>query len=241
MGQAAFQAAGTPVTSTGATSASWPSHQANDVGVLVIASRNQTISTPSGWTQFSNSPQGTGTAGVELSSAVAMFWRRAAGAAESAASIADSGVYQTAGIITVRGCPPTGDPFDVTAGSVTTPASTTITIPGGTTTVDNCLIVWAESWDLAAPGEPGTNSGVSNPSGVTNTARRLVSEGQVTSVGGGIAVWTGEVRTAGVFGALSSGQDTASLHGNVTAALISSGGPNTRSIQRNIGLGVFRA
>jgi hypothetical protein len=69
-----------------------------------------------------------------------VFWSRYNGT-QGAPTTSDSGDHQIAQITAWRGCITSGNPWDVTAGDVLAAASTAVSIPGATTTVNDCLIV----------------------------------------------------------------------------------------------------
>jgi hypothetical protein len=182
----AFQAAGTKVDSTGAVSPAWPAHQANDIALLVVETAGgepASLSAPQGFTGVTGSPQGDN---VDIGGTVlTVWWKRAASSSEAAPTVADSGDHTLAQIVTFRGAVTTGNPWDVTAGSATSgTGSTAFSIPGGTTTVANTLVVAliASSTSTAASG--WTNAAL------TGLAERTdVSSSQGN--GGGLATATG--------------------------------------------------
>src|SRR3989449_2996315 len=136
-----FQAAGTTQNGTAAVSPAWPAHAIDDLALLFIESDgNQpaTLSTPAGFAAVLNSPQTTGAACTGTTMNV--FWARATSTSMSAPTVADSGDHNYAQILTYRGVIKTGNPWDVTGGGVTTPASGSVTVTGVTTTVADTLI-----------------------------------------------------------------------------------------------------
>lgn len=211
-----FQAAGTAVEGLSAISPAWPTHQADDIGLMFVETANQAIGIiPSGWAHVLSSPQGTGTAGGTAATQLTVLWKRATSSSEAALSIGDSGNHQVAQILTFRGCITTGDPWDVTAGDVASTADTAVSIPGATTTVDECLIVLAVS--------NGTDISTAETSGWANAALANVLEradkNTTQGNGGGFGVATGEKATAGAFGATSATLVTSSVQGRLAIAL----------------------
>jgi putative pyrroloquinoline-quinone-binding quinoprotein len=217
-----FQAAGTAqngtVALTGATAVAWPTHQAEDIGLLIIQTNNQAVTlgtNAADWTQVTNSPQGTGTAGSAGATRLTVFWSRATSNAMGAVGINDSGDHQIAQIITFRGVTNTGNPFDVTAGNVASSASTAVSIPGATTTVANTLVVAivANATDTTTAQTSGwTNS---NLSSVTERADTQNTPG----FGGGFGVATGVKATAGAYGTTTATLATSSAQGRMSIAL----------------------
>jgi len=76
---AAYQAAGTAAAATNNITVAWPTHQIGDIGLLIVETANQavTLSTPAGFVEVTNSPQGTGTAGGTTATRLSVFWARA--------------------------------------------------------------------------------------------------------------------------------------------------------------------
>src|SRR5712691_6376584 len=81
-----FQAVGTAQSGTGALTGAgavaWPTHSAEDIGLLIIQTNNQAVTlgtNAADWTQVTNSPQGTGTTGTAgaLATRLTAFWSRA--------------------------------------------------------------------------------------------------------------------------------------------------------------------
>jgi hypothetical protein len=210
-----FQAAGTGVESITTASPAWPSHVAGDIALLFVEScggEPVTLSTPSGFQGVANSPQATGatTAGTQLS----VFWCRATSGAMANPVVADPGDHVWAVIVTFRGCVATGNPWDVTAGSVKASASTTTTFPGVTTTLPNCLIVLAASRDndlAAAAWSAPVNAALSSL-----TERQDL--GTALGNGGGTTVHTGGKAAAGATGTTTA-TVTSSINAMMTIAL----------------------
>jgi hypothetical protein len=212
-----FQAAGTPAGSSVDLTIAWPVHQADDIGLFVV----ETLSTdpaptaPTNWGEVADSPQAVpdlaGTAETRLST----FWKRAAGAAEADATITDVGNHQIGNILTFRGCIATGDPWDVTAGNHIETASTSVSVPGDTTTVADCLIVAA----CAA----GTDTADDQFSSFANADLTDVTEREdffaAVANGGGFGVATGVKASAGLFGATTATLATSALQARIMVAL----------------------
>jgi hypothetical protein len=213
-----FQAAGTAQAGTGTLSVAWPTHQAEDVGLLIIQTNNQAVTlgtNAADWTQVTNSPQGTGTAGTSGATRLTVFWSRATSSAMGAVGINDSGDHQIAQIITFRGVTNTGNPFDVTAGNVASSASTSVSIPGTTTTVGNTLVV--------AIVANATSTTTAQTSGWANSSLSSVTERADTNntvgFGGGFGVATGVKAAAGAYNATTATLATSSRQGRMSIAL----------------------
>jgi hypothetical protein len=165
----------------------------DDILVLFLETFSNQAITVAGWTEAGSSPQFTNdTVGTRLT----VFWKRA-GSSESAPTTSDSGDHQVGQIIAIRGCVATGDPFDVTGGSFSNTTSLNHNIPGVTTTMNNCLVLVAigMSQDLSTT---TTASGWSN-SNLANLTEQMDQTFSI-NLGGGFAVATGEMATAGATG-----------------------------------------
>src|SRR3990170_4788826 len=107
-----FTAAGTAAGSIGTLSVPWPTHQANDIGVLVMetTSVGTTLTTTSSeWTQFVNSPVTVGSPGTRLTA----YWARANTTAMANVSVNDGGDHQLGQVLCYRGCITSGTPYEV--------------------------------------------------------------------------------------------------------------------------------
>lgn len=193
-----FQAAGTALEGTGAVSPAWPTHQTDDIALLIVETSNEpvTLSTPAGFVEVADSPQSQGAGppfqvGIRLT----VFWARATSGAMATPTVADPGDHVRAQILTFRGCITAGNPWDVTAGDSSTQTAS-VNIPGDTTTVDRCLVVAmvGNTTDTTTPQTSGwTNGGLNN---VTEIADGNTDLG----FGGGFGVAVGEKALAGAYG-----------------------------------------
>jgi glycoprotein endo-alpha-1,2-mannosidase len=197
-----FVAAGSVKNGTGSVNTSLPSGiQTGDILLLFVETANQTssISNQNGgtWTQITNSPQGTGTAGSTSATRLTAFWSRYNGS-QGAPTVADSGNHQLTRIIAIRGAAVSGNPWDVTAGGVESTSDTSGSIPGATTTVGNCLVVTAIA--TSVPDASGTSNfsswANSNLASLTERTDNTVNSGN----GGGLAIATGVKAAAGAYG-----------------------------------------
>jgi hypothetical protein len=187
----------TAASNTDATTADWPAgHQADDIGLLVVETANQPVSTPAGWTALESG--GVGTAGSATATGLQTFWKRATSAAEANVTVANPGDHRRCRILVFRGCETSGNPFDVSdaAGDIT--STTARTIPGHITNVAECLVVLAISNATDITSNQTTASGFVNAD-LANIVR--VSTGNSASGnGGGYDIATGEKAVAGTFG-----------------------------------------
>jgi hypothetical protein len=164
---------------------------------------------PSGWALAVASVLSTGT-----TSKLSVLWRRAQ-AGDTAPSIADPGNHLLGRMIVVRGCAATGNPWDVAFFTTELAADTTVSIPGVTTTANDCLVLTAF----------GTGQDVASTAGATAWANATLDGGVVTEqmdnwvadgTGGGFAMASGEKATAGATGATTA---TLSLTANFKTLL----------------------
>jgi hypothetical protein len=207
---AGFSASGTGNITPGLP----PGIQAGDVLLLFVQSGNQTVSTPSGWSVMADSPQGTGTPGGATACAISVFWKRAA-VVEAAPTVTDPGDHALGQILAFRGCISSGNPWDVTSGDVLASQSTSVSIPGDTTTVANCLVVLvvANQTDTVTP----QTSGYANANLANLTERTDVNT--TAGTGAGFAVVTGEKAAAGAYAATTATLANASTQARMSIAL----------------------
>lgn len=206
--------------------------QNQDLLLCLVESANEAITTPSGYTQVANSPQSTGTAATAGGVRLGVFYKFTNGT-ESNLTVADTGNHTTAIIVAFRGVDPT-TPIHITAGRVDASATSALSWSAVTTTIDNCLIVncVALDKDLA---DTDTLSSAANASlaNVTERHDQTVASG----VGGGLAVITGELATAGSSGTTTATGDTSTTHAYITIALAPAPVPVFISTSSNITAG----
>lgn len=216
---ARVRSVGTAQSGTGGVTPGLPSgHVANDILLLFVRTANEPISAPTGYTQ-KGSTQGTGTAAGSAATSLQLFWKRDSGS-ESAPSVADSGNSTTAQIIAIAGCPTSGDPFDAIDGDVLASASTSVTIPGVTTTEDNALVLVAVANE--ADSATAQTSGWSN-----GTLKALIERADANTTsnnGGGFGVASARMPTAGATGTTSATLATSSVQARIVCAMKSADG-----------------
>ncbi len=185
-----------------------------DVELLLVETANEviTLTSAQNFVEVANSPQGTGTGGSAGSVRLGVYWR-AWSASNGAPVIADSGNHTFAAVLLFRNCSAVAAPT-VTAGD-TAASSTSVSIPGLTTTVDRSLIV-AICADAIDNPNPRT-SGVANAS-LSAVAKNL-DKGTAQAVGGGITVVTGLKATTGTVSATTGTLSSASAQARICLAL----------------------
>lgn len=184
-------------------------YQADDIWVLLCETSDQTVSTPTGFTELTGSPFGSGSATTRLT----VFWRRIT-SSESDIVIGDPGDHVLALFVALRGTKTTGDPFNVTSGGFQTPASTALTASGATTSVPNTLVLAAAS--------RSTDIGTSQFSNWENADLQGFAEirdfGTTAGNGGGVAFATGIKVTPGAYGNSTATVATSTTMGWTTIA-----------------------
>jgi len=217
-----FQAAGTAVGGTSTVNIDWPTHQADDIGLLTCETAGgqpATLTDPMTFLAVTNSPQATGvtTAGTQIT----VWWARAFNSTMPTVRVADAGDHTYCVITTYRGVINHGTPWDITAGSVKAGATTTTTFDAVTTTVPNTLIVNIASRD--------TDSAAAAWSGWTNATTGAPTEqfdaGTTSGNGGGIGIATAAWATTG-----SSGATTATVSSSINAEMTIALKPNPANI-----------
>jgi hypothetical protein len=108
--------------------------------------------------------------------------------------------HKYAVMLQLRGCENFGDPWNVYATTAKTSASTTMTAPSVTTTVDRCLII-----ATAAVGIDSNGARFSSESGSGYyDIRERVDNGTTDGDGGVIGIWSGFKELAGAVGTLTA-------------------------------------
>lgn len=214
-----YQAVGGAVNNATTVSPAWPAHAIDDIALLFVESGGGeavTLSVANGFAPVTNSPQatGAGTAGTRLT----VFWARATSTGMLAPTVsvpvvANSHIY--ARIVTYRNAINTGDPLNITGGGVKTPATTSVSVSGVTTTVPYTRIVQAVARDndsTAAAFSAETNANL------TGIAERT-DAGTTTGAGGGFVVWDGVMAPAGGTGITTATMTISSTNAFLTIAL----------------------
>lgn len=196
-----FQGIGSGSGNTGNLNVGWPTHQTDDIGILVVITANEAIADPAGsWTRLTSTPVSDGTPGAAGGLRLTAFWKRAASNAESVAAVLDSGSHQYGRIITVRGAATGNSPIDAETASIKTPASTASSIPGVTTAQGGNDVLYVSGRDYANVGAQGTNvEANANLTGLTKRA----DAGYALGFGGGLVFYTGNLAVAGPTGTLT--------------------------------------
>lgn len=172
----------------------WPVHQTGDIGLLYVESCNGaiTLSTAAGFVQVAQ--VGTGTADTADSTRLALYWVRCTSGNMSSPIVADAGDHTITRLVVVRGCIPTGNPWDVFSSDTQAGLDTTVEIPGLTTTVADALVIGAVA--------NGVNLGTDQVSAYVNASlaglSAVVGGNHTIGLGGGIDIVKGTRAVAGV-------------------------------------------
>ena len=175
---------------------------------------------PAGWAHVTGSPvtNATGPAAQQLT--LNVLWKRADGEEADPVVITETSgdrAHTVARILGVDGCITTGNPWDI-VDDATADSTTTHSIPGGTTTVAQCLI-------LAILGNTRNVNSTTNLSDwangdLVNVTERIDNTILVgTGNGGGFGAASGEKATAGAFGATTVTSVTATNGAYLVMAL----------------------
>lgn len=212
-----FQAAGASVESvSAAVSPAWPTHQANDIGFLLVESAGwfPRLTVLAGFQELACSPQKEGSHAATSATYFALYWKRATGAAEGAPTVEFLADHIRAKIITFRGCSATGKPFTDIEGSAI-PDNVTITWPGVTTVGADALIALFSTASTDSSSPQGSGYANANLANITERVDDFSSIG----AGSGFIVVTGEKAAAGATGNSTGTLAGASRQGVMTVAL----------------------
>lgn len=185
---------------TGAVAIAWPTgHIAGDICLLFVESANEVISlsTPAGFAEVTDSPQGTGTGAGTTATRIAVYWCRATSNAMATPTVADSGNHTACLTTLIRGAPPSGTPYHVTAGG-TAASGTAVSIAGPTTTIPNCLVVVAVANQFDGTTQQDSAWANSALTGLVSASAAFVQS--ASGNGGGVSVNDGVLLVPGSTG-----------------------------------------
>jgi len=206
------QAIGTEVSGTGNVTPTWPTHQAGDIGLLVIESTGgqaAALGTANGFTSVDVANTGSGTAGTRITA----YWCRATSSSMAAPIVTDPGDHCYARIILIRGCVAEGTPFEGVQTAVKASASTSASAPATTTLGPNRLVLGIIARDNDSASAAFSSWANSDLSSVAEQA----DSGTTSGNGGGIGVASGVRASAGAVGAWSA-TVTSSINASLTIA-----------------------
>lgn len=140
---------GAVAVSTGAITVALPAVtlQANDLLILYVENANNAVSTPTGWTSFTQMNSGPVGSGTRLST----FWKRATGSGDTGANVGDTGDHTAGVIFAFRGAKATGTPIvSRSAGASTAVTERNITALTGVTKRSMLIFLCASDIDQAS-------------------------------------------------------------------------------------------
>jgi len=214
----------------GGLTVAWPSHQVDDVGILLVAvfasGDVPTLQTPAGFVEFGSIDYGGGWAYLKA------FWCRATSGSMTAPVVEDSTNGTIASLSVVRGAASTGVPVEAVATDTNNAiAGVPWTFPGGSTTQPNTLIY------LAGAQGPAEDS---IPEGYTNAALTDITPRNYTEVSDagtdGMYYATAIKATAGAVGTTSVTMPTSGQRALMSFAVRSA--PSNWSVDATSGKGV---
>jgi hypothetical protein len=216
MPEAAIIAVGSQQALTGAGAPILPAHAIDDILVCAVNTSAQALgSLPAGWAHFPESPQSSGAAATAGSAGLSVIWKRAVSAAESNPSIGDSGDHQMARCFVVRGVPTGVTPYIDSQGDANGGTSTSVTFPTvDTGTETDCLIV-----NICSDGLNISGSAYSSPANASlESITEVADHHNLVGLGGGMGIFAGVKRAAGVVGATTATLSTAARQARLTIA-----------------------
>lgn len=182
---------------------------AGDVLVNVAESvGGQNITLPSGWAHITGSPvvQGTNTQ-------LTVIWRLYDGVF-SAPALAGTTDHVIGRMLALRGCPTTGNPWDVAATASSATSSTAASWPGVTTTVPDTLVL-----EILATGADVSTAQISTLTNANYTSiTERIDNAVITGNGGVIICYSGVKATASATGASTATLTTAATKAYMTVA-----------------------
>ena len=170
---------------------------------------------PSGWGQVSTDGTPVSPVVQGTNTRLTVIWRRFV-AGDTAPSLGDSGDHNLGRMIAIRGCPTTGNPWNIVSVAVEATSDTSASWPGVTTTVPDCLIleILATSADIAS----AQISTITNATYTSITER--MDNGIITGNGGVIICYSGIKATAGATGSSTATLTTAGFKAYMTLAMM---------------------
>jgi hypothetical protein len=198
---------------TGTTSPALPSGWAADDGhFLGIQTQDASpVGAITGWTDVITSQLvSTGT----ITRLTVRFRRAVAG--DTAPTVPASSNHTISRIIGIRGLDTSVNPWNITSAGTDTVSSTSLSIAGATTTVDECLVLL-----IFATGVDSNTAQLSGSFTNANLANIATQCSNWTNVGGGggFAIGTGEQAIKGAYGATTATLVTAAQKAMATIAL----------------------
>ena len=185
-----------------------PTHQTNDIIIVVAMTANQSFPTmPAGWDYAPNAnTPGIGTAGAAGGVRLHVFWTRATSSSQTAPAFGDSGDVQYVRAMSVANVITVGNPWEAGANYQPTTNTTSLIFPAITTTTSNTLVVLAAAFDRDAASTAVL--GAATNANLTSITERMDNT-VTTGTGGGV-------------GCVTAANTGSGNIGNTTATILSS-------------------
>lgn len=205
-------AVGTVATATTGT-LTVPVHAGNaadHIQLLFLEAANEPLNTITGFTRIGSGAviQSTG-----LVTDFSAFWKRSVGGDGSVSVTSTPQNHLIGRIVGVSGCITSGSPVNIVATGLDNVVDTAISIPGATTTADDCMVFAGFTTGADTNTAQLSGSFINASLGSVTTQ---VNDWTISGNGGGIAVCSGTKATAGAYSATTATLVTAN-----TAAMMS--------------------
>jgi hypothetical protein len=191
---------GAPTAAIGAVTPAYPGGYtaiADDCALTFVECETADVITPpTNWAVVTFANAATGTTPSKLT----CLWRRLT-AGEAAPAIADAGDHMNACMIVVRDVSTVGNPWDFALGTTELVADLTVSIPGGTTTGADRLILAAFSTGQDVASTAGATAWADAT--LTSVTERM-DTWAIAGAGGGFAMASGVRAAAGTVGPMTA-------------------------------------
>ena len=222
-------------TATSVTPGLPAGYQNNDIFIAYLQTANQNVVPPPvGWAKVGPC-MGSGTDGAAGATAITVFWRRSTASETAPTFTFGGGDHVYAVVACFRGCVTVGDPFHFAGSTRKTATTTAFTTGTENVSFDNSLIVTGVSRGYSSAAAQYSAWANASLTGVTNR----FDAGTASGVGGGLAITTGVLATAGLLGVTTATEANATLDSQVTLALIPNGVNNLSGIERGCDVQTF--
>lgn len=208
---------GTVAIQTGVATPGYPTGTtAGDLAIMVVECAGTQSVTVSEWTEVASSPQTTGD--IATGTSLQVFYRTVSDPSTDNRTTSDSGNHQLTRIIGITaGTWNTSNPINATGGGVDSSATTSVSISGVTTTVDECLLVYAVSG--SDPDLTTTTEFSSWANASLESADEQIDNSGTSGNGGAIGAATGVKATSGASGTMTVTAATSAVRGKICVAI----------------------
>lgn len=195
----------------------WPSHTTMDIGILLVATNNQALTTPTGCTPIFT-PTGIGTAAGITGIRLHAYWIRATSASMANIATGDSGNFQVARLLVFRGCREWGSPIGEKTQGYNNTTTSYHNSPGWIMQPKSLIL----GFDAIAKDAADTDIMTLNSLGANlQNWSELIDSSDTVSNGGGLIGWMAELVAQGTVGPTRLTYDNTSMNREyVTFALL---------------------